>query len=63
MAEINTSIQLDVKSVIVIVFVVVKNIYFGFKKEKKKEKKKKKRTFQLMFFKTLTSNVDTQYEN
>ena len=37
MAEINTSIQLDVKSVIVIVFVVVKNIYFGFKKEKKKD--------------------------
>ena len=39
MAEINTSIQLDVKSVIVIVFVVVKNIYFGFKKEKEKKKK------------------------
>jgi len=40
MAEINTSIQLDVKSVIVIVFVVVKNIYFGFKKGKKGKKKK-----------------------
>ena len=35
MAEINTSIQLDVKSVIVIVFLVVKNIYFGKKKKKK----------------------------
>ena len=43
MAEINTSIQLDVKSVIVIVFVVVKNIYFGFKKGKKGKKKKKKK--------------------